>query len=125
MEGHLIGASKGETLLNRRGEWEQNLPPKLTIEGEEGSEECKGKRKPKDESNKIKPHTETEADALPDAQRQDKMTPVTNTRKRRKVGEGDRDKGTPVTQTNRVKGLSIKEMLQKMHMKGKRNSRCR
>ena len=96
------------------------MPPRLTIEGEEGNEENKGKRKTKDESSKTKPQTETEADARPDAlpdtdtQRQD------NTRKKRKIGEGNRDKDTPVTQTTRVKGLSIKEMLQKMQIRGKR-----
>ena len=31
-EGYLIGSFKGDHLMNRRGEWGQNLPPVLTIE---------------------------------------------------------------------------------------------
>ena len=74
------------------------------------------------ESNEIRPQMETDRDALtlPDAQRQEEMSQEDNSRKRRKIGEGDMDKGTPVTQTNKVKGLTIKEMLQKMHLRGKK-----
>ena len=32
MEGLLIGEAQEGTLMNRRGEWGQNLPPKLEIE---------------------------------------------------------------------------------------------
>ena len=31
-EGFAIGTFKGDTLLNRKGEWGNNLPPKLIIE---------------------------------------------------------------------------------------------
>ena len=31
-EGFAIGNFKGDTLLNRKGEWGNNLPPKLVIE---------------------------------------------------------------------------------------------
>ena len=34
-EGHLIGNFKGGILMNRKGEWGQNLPPKLVVDGEE------------------------------------------------------------------------------------------
>ena len=38
----MIANSTGEMLLNRKGEWGQNLPPKLTVEGSEDDR----KRKP-------------------------------------------------------------------------------
>ena len=35
MEGHYIGLNEGQNLLNRRGEWGQNLPPKMIVQGQE------------------------------------------------------------------------------------------
>ena len=34
LEGHLIASTRGVTLLNRKGEWGQNLPPKLEVDSE-------------------------------------------------------------------------------------------
>ena len=34
-EGHLITNFKGDVLMNRKGDWGQNLPPRLIVEGEE------------------------------------------------------------------------------------------
>ena len=49
-KAELIGSFEGN-LLNRRGEWGQNLPPKLSIEGKEGQKTAAGqvKRKVKKE----------------------------------------------------------------------------
>ena len=41
-EQFLISTAKPGTTINRKGEWGQNLPPKLQVEGEEEDE---GKRK--------------------------------------------------------------------------------
>merc|ERR1711954_390134 len=35
LEAHHINMNAGNNVLNRRGEWGQNLPPKLVVEGEE------------------------------------------------------------------------------------------
>ena len=35
MEAHMIQGFKGNTILNRKGEWGQNLPPKLSIADED------------------------------------------------------------------------------------------
>ena len=44
-EGFLISVAKG-TSLTRKGEWDQNLPPKLSVEWEKEEEEGSGgKRK--------------------------------------------------------------------------------
>ena len=40
-EAFMITNSKADLILNRKGEWGQNLPPTLVLEGEQ----CKGKRK--------------------------------------------------------------------------------
>ena len=34
-EAHHIGLNAGNNVLNRKGEWGQNLPPKLVVEGTE------------------------------------------------------------------------------------------
>ena len=43
-EAHLIDNFRGHKIMNRKGEWGQNLPPKLTIEGTETSKQTKRKR---------------------------------------------------------------------------------
>merc|ERR1711954_588661 len=54
MEGLLIGEAKEGTFMNRRGEWGQNLPPKLEVvdpdEEFRPQEKTKTKRKPKTQS---------------------------------------------------------------------------
>ena len=35
MEGHHIRLNEGQNLINRCGEWGQNLPPKMIIEGQD------------------------------------------------------------------------------------------
>ena len=35
LEGHHIALNEKQNLINRRGEWGQNLPPKMIIEGQE------------------------------------------------------------------------------------------
>ena len=45
MEAHVIEMNMGKSkVVNRRGKWGQNLPPKLVVEGQEGSQDGKGKR---------------------------------------------------------------------------------
>ena len=49
-EAALIQAEEGNNILNRRGEWGQNLPPRLHIEdtsGEEAKKPTKRKKGPK------------------------------------------------------------------------------
>ena len=38
-EAHHITLNENNNLLNRRGEWGQNLPPKLVVEGTDDSNE--------------------------------------------------------------------------------------
>ena len=50
LEGHEIGKLEPGTFMNRKGEWGQNLPPKLTIEDSDegripGAMKTRGKRK--------------------------------------------------------------------------------
>ena len=35
-EGHRISSFKGEEILNRKGEWGENLPPRLVVEDRNG-----------------------------------------------------------------------------------------
>ena len=49
-EAHMIELNQGNNVLNRRGEWGQNLPPKLVLE--DSNETKSGKRlnlKPQEE----------------------------------------------------------------------------
>ena len=67
MEGHLISTFEGHEILNRKGEWGENLPPKLVVEDQRdgrGATENKGpnlqipddaKRKPQNEGGNHQP----------------------------------------------------------------------
>ena len=48
-EGQMIGEFKGDTLLNRKGEWGQNLPPKFTMEDEDSYVRHEGRKRRQEE----------------------------------------------------------------------------
>ena len=108
MEGHEISKLAPGTFLNRKGEWGQNLPPKLTVEDSDDPQTTKtqtrGKRKdtaPRKPLQEI--GTPTETDAV-DTQRLPKKL---------KLGfEGQRERGlvkSPVEEQNErlSKGMPI------------------
>merc|ERR1711954_83580 len=56
-EGHRISSFKGEEILNRKGEWGENLPPKLVVEekgGKKDDGETKSPQSRPQEKGKIK-----------------------------------------------------------------------
>ena len=73
-EAHLIENFSGQKIMNRKGEWGQNLPPRLTIEGE-GQVQTKRNR-----SHNISGQTEKENP------QNEKMNEPEPKAKRRKIG---------------------------------------
>ena len=105
-------------LLNRRGEWGQNLPPKLTIDGEDGDYEGKGQK-----DSRKKKRGEGAAGTVTSKgddngggeggrpQSQNPMVQVVQEapiRKKRRLGPA------PTIEPPKSRSLSIKEMLLKM-----------
>ena len=46
-EAHQIGLNSSNNVLNRRGEWGQNIPPKLVLEGSEEAKTGANKKRNK------------------------------------------------------------------------------
>ena len=44
-EGQMIGEYRGDMLLNRKGEWGQNLPPKFTMEDDDSFKRQEGRKR--------------------------------------------------------------------------------
>ena len=127
----------GLKFLNRRGEWGQNLPPKLALE-ENLSKSQGGKRKPKENKKKsVKP---TEESTLPDeekeekgeiedpqskgAEHQENLALRSPPKKRPNLGGHPKKSGgakVDIAPPPRSKSLSVKEILNRMkEMKGRK-----
>ena len=78
LEGLLIADHTGSTLMNRRGEWGQNLPPQFTVEGEEKAPKQKKRKKVMLEdpgSNCSSPSKKTKVEVSSERDRPDPRAP--------------------------------------------------
>ena len=97
-------------MFNRKGEWGQNLPPKLTVEG--SGEERKRKDLDENEGNG-KPPTVT-VDREVEDQENDQAKPPA---KRKKVDSVDSSLAENITAKKKI--MTVKQMLQKMGNEGR------
>ena len=109
-EAHLIEMYKGTKIMNRKGEWGQNLPPKLVIEGPETQDKnWKWSRNPQQEpeANEVKVHESTQGNPL--QQLKATQPPTKKQRKRQESTSNDPPKDKP-----KSSHLTVKQILAKM-----------
>ena len=125
-EGFLISVAKQGTTLNRKGEWGQNLPPKITIDGEEDDEEGSGRKRKMTPGSKEKVERKKDGREKEDKEDRDeddtqegskevgKEVKEDRPRKKRKVLEGSQN----VDNVAR-KPLAVKDMMKRMNIEGR------
>merc|ERR1711954_446786 len=118
-EAELIGSFEGN-LLNRKREWGQNLPPKLSIEGKEGQKTAAGqvKRKVKQEITKSQESQGTgmsQGQARTEGQEgQEDTVPPPAKRMRSKITQRE----IPVQVKSKSIHLNLKQIVEKMRNLG-------
>ena len=117
-EASKIEEFRGDKILNRRGEWGQNLPPKLSLEDED---KTNPKRKNPREEKQGKRETENATDETPEPKNSgDEEKPADEppaSKKSRKVKKSPM--GAPISTQNvpppRSQHLSVKQILERMN----------
>ena len=111
-EGFVIGNASPGTILNRKGEWGENLPPKLCVEGEEETEGKKMKTLEEGRCHNNDREEDTE-DREGDG-RSEENTETGRPTKRKKIENASENPENLVR-----KPLSVKEILKRMSQEGK------
>ena len=102
-EASLIEEFSGDQILNRRGEWGQNLPPKLAIDDDKVKPESQTKRKVPTKVVKVQTHGQ-ETDSHTD------LTPPPAKRLRQKIADRD----IPIQVKPRSHSLTVKQLIDRM-----------
>ena len=104
MEGLLIGNAEEGKFMSRRGEWGQNLPPKLSIDDDKVKPETQTKRKIPTKAVKVKSQGQ-ESDSHTD------LAPPPAKRLRQKIADRD----IPIQVKARSHSLTVKQLLDRMN----------